>query len=253
MALLLFDVDGTLTPSGDVIRPEMIDTISKLFEIPNIKLGLVGGGNLEKIKFQMGDVIKYFKYIFAECGAVVYIDGKFIQEKNMLEHCDRDVLNVIIKKALRMICDMPIIYHGQQTDFRKGLVYISPPGMQATPFERNFFMDKDKEMGLRNSLLKDLKSLDTKDEFEMSLGGAVGIAVHPKGWNKSQVVDYLIGNKCQDKLYYFGDRTEPDGNDYPIYSHKLVTGYSVKNYQDTIQKLHENFIQKCNNGVSIVE
>lgn len=245
MSLILFDVDGTLTPSGGMIHQEMVDCIKCLSEMENVTLGLVGGGSLTKIKWQMADAIKYFKYIFSECGAVVSIDNNVVCEKNMLDHCDRSILNEIVRRALLRISEMPIIFHGTQLDFRKGLVYISPPGIQATDYERNIFMKLDQELDLRKKLLAELKSLDINNSFEMSIGGAVGIAVHPVGWNKSQVIKYLIENGVSDKIYYLGDRTEPDGNDYPIYSHPMVNGISVTDYHDTIIKIKILFLKRC--------
>ena len=242
MTLVLFDVDGTLACSGCVIKSDMIDTLEFLSKKENIVLGLVGGGNIDKIKWQMSNAIQYFKYIFAECGSVIYIDNKLVLEKNMLDSCDRHVLNLIIKKALYMISEMPIIYSGNQIDFRKGLIYISPTGMQATEFERNFFVELDKKKNLRKNLLEQLRLIDKNNMFEIVFGGSVGIAVYPNGWNKSQVIDYLKQiNICSD-VFYFGDKTEPDGNDYPIYSHKDVHGISVENYHDTITKINEMFL-----------
>lgn len=245
--LLLFDIDGTLAPSGDLIQQTMIDVLEKVSRIEGVVLGLVGGGSLEKIINQMGPIINKFKYIFAECGAVVYIDSKIVFEKNMLDNCDRDTLNNIIKKAMDNISKMPIIYHGHQIDFRKGLIYISPPGMQATEYERSFFLTHDKKLNLRQKLLEELKKVDKFNKFEISYGGSVGIAVHPIGWNKGQVVEYLSKNLGLDinnqNTYYFGDRTDIDGNDYPIYSHSQIKGFSVKNYKDTIEYLNNIFFQ----------
>lgn len=242
MPIILFDVDGTLTPSSHKIEGKMIEIIEKLSELNNTHLGLVGGGTYDKIKWQMGETIKFFKYIFSECGAIIHVDGKLVSEKNMLDYCDREVLNNMIKKSLSCIATMPIIYHGNNIDFRKGLIYVSPPGIQATAYERNIFMDADKKYNLRDKLMNELKSLNKDDSFEIALGGAVGVSIYPRGWNKSQVIDYFIENSIIDKFYYFGDKTEPDGNDYPIYTHKLVEGISVVNYEDTIKKIIDMFL-----------
>lgn len=236
MTIILFDIDGTLVLSGEIIKDEMIEIIKKLYE-KGITLGLVGGGNLEKIKYQMDESIKYFKYIFAECGAIVIINNEIINEKNMLDYCDRNILNNIIKKALKMISEMSIIYHGNQIDFRKGLIYVSPPGMQATKYEREYFIEEDKRSNLRKKLIEGLKEIDNKN-FEITYGGSVGVAIYPIGWNKSQVMEYIK----EEEVYYYGDRTEPDGNDYPIYSHPDVNGVNVLDYKDTIKKLKKFII-----------
>lgn len=243
--LLLFDIDGTLVHSGEKISAEMISVIENLSKLKNIDLGLVGGGTLDKIKWQMDTAVDYFKYIFAECGAIVSVSGKVVKEKNMIDFCDRTNLNAVIKEALRLISEMPIIYHGNQIDFRKGLVYISPPGMQATQFERTYFLAMDKTNNLRENLLENLQKIDSTSEFEICFGGSIGIAVYPKGWNKSQVITYLkeVDFDFNNDIYYFGDRTEPDGNDYPLFSHQLVNGISVKDFYNTIVVLNNLFLK----------
>lgn len=236
MTILLFDVDGTLTPNGSQIMLEMINVIHKLSLIPGIKLGIVEDGNFNRIKWQLGDAFNNFTYIFSEYGAVTYVDGVLVINRNMLDYSDRNTLNLIIKKALDEISKMPIMYHGHQIDFRKGLVYISPPGMQATNYERNFFIDMDNKFNLRKKLIKTLSDLDQTNQFEITLGDAVGIAVCPINWNKSQIMNYMK-NSCTDQIYYFGNKTGPNDNGYPLYSHPDVNGISVIDYLDTIEKL----------------
>jgi phosphomannomutase len=233
--ILLFDVDGTLCPSGLIIEDHVVKCLTELSQKQNLILGVVGGGTVEKIKWQLGDAYFYFKYIFAECGAIMLENGKVCHEKNMLEHCNRNNLNKILTKALETISQMPIIFHGGQLDFRKGLIYVSPPGMQATSFERNYFLDLDKKLYLREKLLNELIKADTENEFDISYGGAVGVAIHPHNWDKTQVLGYLSEEKyfCAE-IHYYGDRCEPGGNDYPIYSHKSVIGHAVKDPFDTV-------------------
>lgn len=82
MSVVLFDVDGTL--SGQSIEAQMVNTIEKISHNKNIILEIVGGGTYAKICLQIGLAIKYFKYIFSECGAIVHIDGILVQEKIFL-------------------------------------------------------------------------------------------------------------------------------------------------------------------------
>ncbi|AGC02112.1 phosphomannomutase [Acanthamoeba polyphaga moumouvirus] len=242
MTIILFDIDGTLAVSGQKLTNDMVE-ILKLLHHKNFTLGLVGGGTYEKIKYQMDSAINLFKYIFSECGAVIHINNKLIFEKKMTDCCDRLLLNDIIRQAFISISQMPIIYNGNQIDFRKGLVYISPPGMQADIYERNYFLEADQKYNLRQKLLNDLKNIDKDNKFEISFGGSVGIAIHPVGWNKSQAVDYLCGFTDDSDIYYFGDRTEPDGNDYPIFIHPMINGISVTDYTDTIEKITTYFLK----------
>lgn len=209
----------------------MIEVLREVYHRNNGDLGLVGGGTYGRILEQMGPAISYFKYIFAECGSVVYVDGFLFLEKNMLNVCDRDRLNLLIKRALIKIAEMPILHHGNPIDFRKGLVNISPPGMQATSYERNIFLEKDREENLRRDLLADLRQHDPDRKFEICLGGAVGIAIYPPGWDKSQVVDFFSTLE-----------TGPSPMGTIIrFSHPHVRGISVTGPSDTIRQLTAMF------------
>ena len=72
--LLLFDVDGTIAPSGKLmdssIQYLLLHLPADIFDI-----GIVGGGTFEKITAQL----QHFKprYLFTECGSVGHlnIDG----------------------------------------------------------------------------------------------------------------------------------------------------------------------------------
>lgn len=240
--ILLFDVDGTLAPSTEKIESVTIETLKVISSKPNVKLGIVGGGTFKKVSEQLGDSINMFDYIFCESGAIVYIDGKLSQSvsKNIIENCDRELLNSLIRESLKAISEMPIIYNGNQIDFRQGLVYVSPPGMQAGKFEREYFLKIDSEQNLRKNLILRLRKIDSDNQFDIVLGGSVGVSIYPKGWDKSQVLEHF--KNTSEEIYFFGDRTDPDGNDYPLYSHPRVKGVSVKNPTDTLQKLKSLFL-----------
>lgn len=242
MCIILFDIDGTLTKSTKIISSDMINTLLKLKNKPNIKLGLVGGGTFEKIKYQMNNIIHIFKYIFAESGAVIYVDGKKVLEKNMLDYCDNVLLDNIKMKASNIISNiegLPI--HTTKLDQRNGLLYISIPGMGASDKERNDFIELNNQNGIKKYILDELKCIDKDSQLNIAYGGEVGIQVSPLGFDKSQAIHYLIENDLNEPVYYFGDRTEPDGNDYPIYIHERVNGFKVNDYFDTINQLESLF------------
>lgn len=235
--IILFDVDGTLTDSGSNITDDMIDILEKLYN-NNYILGVVGGGNHSKIVSQLRHGIILFKYIFSECGSVVYIDNIQVEKNDMLANMtnsERNYLNEIIRQTLIEISHLPILFHGCQIDIRCGLIYISPPGMQATPIERLLFMQKDSELHIRNNMIKILKSVDYNNIYDIVLGGSVGIALYKKGCDKSQIMKYF--DIKHNKIYFFGDKTDVDGNDYPLYSYPGIHGHSVSNYVDTMNQL----------------
>ena len=46
---------------------------------------------------------------------------------------------------------------------------------------------------------------------EASVGGQISIDIYEKGANKAQIL-----NEINDPIYFFGDKMEEGGNDYPI-------------------------------------
>ncbi|ETW18346.1 hypothetical protein PFHG_01468 [Plasmodium falciparum HB3] len=72
------------------------------------------------------------------------------------------------------------------------------------------------------------------------MGGQISIDCFPKGWDKTFCLKHLE-NKF-DEIYFFGDRTDKGGNDYELFCDKRVKGYKVKNPNDTVKILRENFL-----------
>jgi phosphomannomutase len=83
--------------------------------------------------------------------------------------------------------------------------------------------------------------LGLHDYLDICLGGSVGVAIYPKKWNKTQVLNWL--NMDSSEIHYFGDKYLPNGNDYELLSHKLVTPHPVDSPEQTFIEL-EKFIDK---------
>lgn len=230
---LIFDVDGTLTESGKEISDNVLQKLTELKQNHNILI-IVGGGNYEKILWQIKNKYDLFDKIFANSGAELYVNNKLIYRKNFLNFCDRESLNNLLRMCLYEIANLDIMYHGGQFDFRSGLVYVSPPGIQASDYERNIFIQLDKQNNIRKKLIAKLKKYDLHDSFEILLGGSVGISIAPTGWNKGQILEHI---GLDGTTHFFGDKTEPDGNDYPLYSNPKLIGHSVTNPIDLLDQL----------------
>ena len=75
LKLLLFDVDGTLTVPMKPIDPEFREFLQLLRK--DYLLGVVGGSNIEKITYQLGEnLFNEYDYVFPENGLIAYKDGK---------------------------------------------------------------------------------------------------------------------------------------------------------------------------------
>ncbi|CAL1302074.1 unnamed protein product [Larinioides sclopetarius] len=82
--LCLFDVDGTLTLSRQLINPEMKIFLLELNK--KVAIGLVGGSDFDQIGEQMRDpnFVESYDYVFPQNGLVAYKDGKLIGKKVLI-------------------------------------------------------------------------------------------------------------------------------------------------------------------------
>jgi phosphomannomutase len=127
-------------------------------------------------------------------------------------------------------------------DIRSGLIYLSPVGMESDDNYRNLFVEYDNKTNWRKLMISILAENTKNTGLVYTIGGSVGIACYPETWDKSQVVQYVKYEEFN-KIYFFGDKTEPNGNDYPLYNSPHVIGYSVDNPGDTLRFLKELFIK----------
>lgn len=81
--LVLFDVDGTLTPARLEISDEMRDTLVALRK--QVVIGFVGGSDLSKQLEQLGaTVLQDFDYCFSENGLTAYKLGKQLASQSFI-------------------------------------------------------------------------------------------------------------------------------------------------------------------------
>ena len=238
-SLLLFDVDGTITHSGKKIDHQMINTLSLLKN--KFELGIVGGGKLEKILYQLDGL--EFSHYFTECGCVYHkvIDGylKEIYIKNIRNHNLYPKINILIKEALSYLSKVDYMLTGNFIDLRNGIIYISLIGMSATEEERSYFIKINKKHNYILKLLAILKDkaleINIFSKISICRGGEVGIAIYPVEYDKIQVLDSLLDE--YNKIIYFGDKFDTDGNDYKLINSETVIGHKVTCVEDTIKIL----------------
>jgi phosphomannomutase len=204
--IIIFDIDGTLVESGKIITENMGKLLTILKLTLKCELCVVSGGTYDKLKYQLSEYYYLFNYVFPECGSSCYYQDILIYQKNFINLANQTILNSMIKEFLSHIIKYDIMYGGHLIDRRFGLYYLS---------------------------------IDVDDEFDIVMGGNTGIAIFLKGWDKSQILDTIGG---EDEIYFFGDKTEPGENDYPLFSNPKIKGHSVSDYMDTMNKLKKIFL-----------
>ncbi|KAI7858311.1 eukaryotic phosphomannomutase [Circinella umbellata] len=238
--IVLFDVDGTLTPARLAVSQEMLETLSELRK--KVVIGFVGGSDLKKQVEQLGDsVLNDFDYCFAENGLTAYRLSEEMASQSFIEWIGDEQYNKLVKFILHYIADLDIPKkRGTFVEFRNGMINVSPIGRNCTHAERCEFEKYDLERGIRRKFVEDLKAEFPDLALTYSIGGQISFDVFPTGWDKTYCLRHVRKEGFKD-IHFFGDKTFEGGNDFEIYSHPEVTGHSVKCPEDTIKILKELF------------
>jgi phosphomannomutase len=202
---------------------------------------LGGRGTYEKILYQMGgkENEHIFDYIFSENGLVTYKKGELFHENDIKDEISEEKIQKIVDFVLMYIACLKLPFkRGNFINFRKGMLYVTPIGGDCSEEERAFFVKWDEENKVREKMIKSFSAFFHKDDVDVKMGGEIGIGLHPKGWDKSYILR-LIDIEEYEKVYFFGDRCEANGNDYPLYSNPHIEGENVKNPEDTLKKLEK--------------
>ncbi|KAI4457209.1 phosphomannomutase [Holotrichia oblita] len=240
--LCLFDVDGTLTRSRQVIDPDMNRFLTEVLK-PTCALGLVGGSDFNKISEQMNgdDVIKRFDFVFAENGLVHYKYGSEGPRQSIDKHIKEDDLQRFINFCLQYLSKLNLPKkRGTFIEFRSGMINVSPIGRSCSQEDRDAFERYDKIHNVRQSMIDALKKEFTNIDLTYSIGGQISFDVFPHGWDKTYCLTHLESEGF-DEIHFFGDKTDLGGNDYEIFNDSRVIGHKVKNPDDTRKILKELF------------
>jgi len=242
--IVLFDVDGTLTESRQLIMPQMEHLLIKGLK-EKVTVGLVSGSDLKKLAEQMGgeDVINKFDYVFPENGLVAYKEGKLIDKMDIAKLMGEEKLQEFINFCLRYMADLKLpVKRGTFVEFRNGLINICPVGRSCSQEQRIQFHQLDQEQGIRKKFVEVLNEKFPEETFGLhfAIGGQISIDAFPTGWDKRFCLKHLENEKFKE-IHFFGDRTEEGGNDYQLYADTRTNGHSVTSPEDTMKQLREIF------------
>lgn len=240
--LVLFDVDGTLTKSRLTIEQPMIDILTKLNEIPDLDLGIVGGSNMKKQKEQLLEKnFHFFKYLFSENGLVAYKNGEIFNKTSIVDELGEENIKRVINTALEYMSKLDIpVKRGTFIEFRNGMINLCPVGRSCSLNERYQFFEYDNIHHVRKNMVSYLNDKLSDLNMQFSIGGQISIDAFPKGWDKTYCLQFVENE--YDKIYFFGDKIHPGGNDYEIGEDSRTISYKVKNPNDTINFLTEIFL-----------
>ena len=221
----IFDVDGTLTPSRQQIDSDFAVYFSNFCTINDVYL--VTGSDKEKTVEQVGEEIYSLSKRVYNCS------GSDVWEGETNVYTSNWRLPHEAEKWLREQCRISefTLRTGLHIEQRPGMVNFSVVGRNATLDERKLYVKHDVNTNERVRIAKEFKK--QFPDIEAVVGGETGIDIFPIGKDKAQIVKDFDRN---DKLYFFGDRMDKDGNDYTL-SLKVHWARPVTGWQQTKETL----------------
>ncbi|KAI0285874.1 phosphomannomutase [Russula aff. rugulosa BPL654] len=242
--LLLFDVDGTLTPARQSASAEILDLLKELKK--KVVVGFVGGSDLVKITEQLNVrgiivIVDDFDFVFAENGLTAYRLGKQLQSQSFIKYVGEERYKKLVNFILHYVADLDIpIKRGTFVEFRNGMVNVSPIGRNATIQERLEFEAYDKVHGVRAAFVKVLQEKFADYGLTFAIGGQISFDVYPNGWDKTYALRH-VENEGFEEIHFFGDKTFKGGNDYEIFADSRTIGHTVTSPADTARILRDLF------------
>jgi phosphomannomutase len=221
----IFDVDGTLTPSRKGMNAEFQGYFIDFCYANDVYL--VTGSDYAKTLEQVGpDVCSAVTRIYNCNGNDVWEKGVNIRtnEWTLPEDAHKWLSVKLIESTYRKRT-------GLHFEHRPGLVNFSIVGRNADREQRADYVVHDDLSDERNIIAQEFNGLFPT--LQATVGGETGIDIAPLGFDKSQIVtDFEV----DDKLYFFGDRMDPYGNDYTL-SLEVDVAKPVTLWQDTFELL----------------
>ncbi|XP_060063395.1 phosphomannomutase 2-like [Ylistrum balloti] len=244
--ICIFDVDGTLTAPRLKVLPDMEEFLQKLKS--KVHVALVGGSDLVKIEEQMDPtkndtVTKKFDYVFSENGLVAFKDGEKVGQENLLNYVGEEKLQKVINFAMKYMSAITLpAKRGTFFEFRSSMINICPVGRSCSQAERLQFAAYDKEHNMRETFRAALMKEFPDAGLVFAIGGQISIDVYPVGWDKTFCLKFIEKGNYK-TIHFFGDKTDPGGNDHEIFSDPRTIGHKVTSPEDTMKQVSELFFK----------
>ena len=219
----IFDVDGTLTPSRGKIDSAFEKEFLKFCHTHRVFL--VTGSDRDKTVEQVGETI------YNACMRVYNCSGnsRWIREKE-LYYNDWE-LPLDAKQWLNFKLEhSPFpLRTGLHFEDRTGMCNFSVVGRNANQEQRKEYYEYDCKTKEREKIATAFNK--KYPDLLADVGGETGIDIFKKGCNKAQILNEFSNTN---RIKFYGDRTDPAGNDYPLA--KLLQPhevFAVKDWKET--------------------
>ena len=231
MKVILFDMDGTLTLPKRKMGMFVASMLARLQKNGFI-VGIVTGADIQSVKSQceiMWDIspVDPSEMDFFTCNGTRYLTVSRFNEwsehyaYDMRAELGTKVFNDIIFKIFEYQANLKNHQYGQFiplagnfVDYRNSMINWSPIGRNATFEQREAWKKIDRQYSARKLILNNYFHHESFVSCRVKLGGETSFDISPIGWNKSIA---LNNYSKDDKIWFVGDKCNPDGNDYEIF------------------------------------
>jgi phosphomannomutase len=232
--VFLSDMDGTLTPSRQSMEADFAHTFEKL--INGYKFYIVTGSDFIKVEEQIPSyIMAKISGIYASMGNEFYVRGQRLYKNEFVPE------GMLLEKLTfyRNNTKYPYELYPNFIEKRCGMVNFCIVGRDCPLSARQKYQEWDNANKEREKIVSKLSCEFPKYDF--SIGGSISIDIVPHGLGKAQVADHIRKIHPNEKIVFFGDRTEKGGNDYDLAQRLLEIGnteiVSVQNSSDVLEYL----------------
>jgi HAD superfamily hydrolase (TIGR01484 family) len=219
-AALLFDVDGTITPSHSAMDPDFKRWFLDLQALHPVYL--VTGNDLTKTEAQVGsEVIDGCRTVFTCCGNEAWSGDQLLYRNSWTGTPE---LIQALEQELEL-ASFPL-RTGRHIEHKTGFINFSVLGRSADQQQRAQYAAYDGTRFERRSLIAKLG--ERFRDLEFVIAGEIGIDIYPRGRGKGQVLVHVR----ESQTLFFGDAIFLGGNDYDI-AGRCTNHYHVQGWKQT--------------------
>lgn len=226
--LVIFDLDGTLTPSKTDMDAEMAELIKKLLE--KKKVAVIGGGKYEQFQKQFLAKLEVSRellknlFLFPTSGTAFYHFTSGVWQEVYVEKLSEEEKKAIFEAFAKTFQDLKYIHprkvYGELFEDRGTQITFSALGQQA-PLELKLKW-KEEHTGDKMKIVEMMKTY--LPDLEVRAGGYTSVDVTHQGIDKEYGIKQIKKHLGIDfsEMLFVGDALFPGGND----SAALRTGVS---------------------------
>lgn len=226
MKKYIFDVDGTLTPSRQLMDDKFKEWFIDWAKGKHVYL--VTGSDHDKTAEQLGeDVLRVVTRVYNCAGNDVWEGQDHIRTTTwkLPVEAHEWLTEQLTESGFELRT-------GLHFEHRPGMVNFSIVGRNAELDERERYIQWDRATNEREVIAGKFNA--RFPDLEARVGGQTGLDIYERGMDKAQILTDFEG---ETELRFYGDDMREAGNDYPLHKAIVDNGlglcFNVGNYQET--------------------